>query len=218
MGHDRGVVDQDVDPAEAGERLPDHLSHLVLVPHIHADRQDIGKLPKLACRLLEPLGVEVRDHDLGLLLRESPGGVLPDPLGRAGYDGYFSFKHDGVLLRKVLHCIETSAYPKAPAKSIPGSEEKAHFFALDGCSRFRLASVPFTAGVLLLRIARFSPASRQEVRYEKGFLCFSLLAVVEPARIWPGPLLSAEDDQGHRRDAAGKPLRPVGAADRRPSV
>ena len=87
--HDAGVVDQDVHPAELGQRGADHRPDLLLVGHVGAHQQvtPAGLLDRGQHGRGRGLAQHVRDDHVGTLGRERGRDPPADPPGPAGHDG-----------------------------------------------------------------------------------------------------------------------------------
>ena len=86
---DAGVVDQDVDPAELGQRGADHRPDLLLVGDVGAHQQvaAAGLLDRRQHRGGHVLAQHVGDHHVGALGGERGRDLPADPPGAAGHDG-----------------------------------------------------------------------------------------------------------------------------------
>jgi hypothetical protein len=101
-----GVVDEDVDAAEAIERGPDGRRHRVLVAHVYLDRKRTTPQRFDLCgrgvdRPREP-GVRLhrlrRDHDVGALPRQGQRDAPPDAARRARDERHLAVEpHDASI-------------------------------------------------------------------------------------------------------------------------
>lgn len=81
---DAGVVDQDVEATEAGERGGQRGVDGGLVSHVHGQRQCIGQAPG---HRLRPRRVDVGHDDRRAVGGHGTGDGFPDPTRRAGDEG-----------------------------------------------------------------------------------------------------------------------------------
>ena len=98
-----GVVDQDVDAAEAGGDLADHLLAVFLGGDIHREHERVAAdLADQVRGLGERLGPTRADRDVRALAGQRHGGRASDALAPTGDDRDFAIEsqvHDGLL-----HC------------------------------------------------------------------------------------------------------------------
>ena len=85
LGHDAGVVVEDVEPSEALDGVVDHGAGVVLPRDIGLHEAGLAAgIGDLADGLLARIGRELRDNDLGTLRREHLGRDATHPAPRAG--------------------------------------------------------------------------------------------------------------------------------------
>src|SRR5918998_2309898 len=85
---DAGVVEQDVDPAEAPGGLPVHGLHVFGVGDVGVDVEAVYLRGGLPARLVREVGYA----DARALLGEAPRGLAPDAARGPGYDGDLAFE------------------------------------------------------------------------------------------------------------------------------
>ena len=92
----RGVVDEDVDPAEMPKDAFDHLVDLVRLPDVDLHRQRIeARVSQSRGALLEVLGVAAADDDACAELAETQGYRQPDTSSASRDDGDLVLKRRG---------------------------------------------------------------------------------------------------------------------------
>ena len=86
-----GVIDQDVNPAEGGQRLLNHSDHLCPVRHINRLNPAFLPQPLYPIRhIFGRAGIEIGNADVGSAMSQSEADGFADPLAAAGDNGHLA--------------------------------------------------------------------------------------------------------------------------------
>jgi hypothetical protein len=97
---DAGIVDQDVEPAELGHRLPHHLDHRRLVRHVGGDGHTVrADRPQAGGGRLHALQAPPGTDHARPCFRQRLGKHHAETRARAGHDG-----HAARQVEQLLHC------------------------------------------------------------------------------------------------------------------
>src|SRR5690242_6407135 len=130
MGHNRSVVQHDVDLTEAMDHRIDHFLDAVFAADIRMDREGFRDFTDFRRSLLRQIEVEIGNDNFGFFLSEGLGRVLANSLSAAGNDDYFSVEQGSPLNRQDVYVERLSQ-----SRSGFNVELACGFYSLSSCAR-----------------------------------------------------------------------------------